>query len=75
MNKRITVIVALLALAGCAPQVQMANPSSITITYDRSIATAEAGNMAQQHCRQYGRDAIPSGISGGIYATQTYICR
>ena len=56
---RIIILVALV-VAGCAtvPVVDFATPESISIRYDAFLVNPrEAGNVAQQHCQKYEKNA------------------
>lgn len=67
MRAQATTLAAALALAACGPgyYVEFQNQSSITYWYD--AARQSMGSMqrrAQEHCAQYGKDALPLATSG-----------
>lgn len=64
--KNALLLLGLISLSGCAMswggpyKIEHTNPSSITISYDPSLTNmGEVQNIAQQHCDQYNKDALP----------------
>lgn len=64
--KNIILMGAVLACSGCAvawggPQkIEHTSKSSVTISYDPSLTNmGEVQNIAQKHCDQYNKDALP----------------
>lgn len=54
------------SLAGCVAvwgenyKVEFASPTSITINFDPGLTNmGEVQHVAQQHCAQFGKDAVP----------------
>jgi hypothetical protein len=82
---RLTVVaIAVAALGGCALawgkpyKVEFTSPSSITINYDPVVANmGEMQQVAQAHCAQYQRDAIPgtSQMSAWGLTTTSFTCQ
>ena len=85
MSIRITgCLAALLCLAGCAlasapNRVQTQSPSAITILTDPALrGLPQAQQVAQAHCRSFGKQAVQTQISGklqGGRAAVTFACR
>lgn len=78
------ILIALL-LTGCNTvgwgkkhQVTFANPQTVSIKYDTIIQSYEGvAGIAQEHCMQYGKDAVPSNDpnQAGLIVTQNFECR
>ncbi len=73
-----TVLLAICALSGCvavwgAPyKVEFKSSSSITFSYDPMMANwGEVQNIAQAHCDQYGKDAVPGRETGSPWGLNT----
>lgn len=80
MFARWLVTVIALGLAGCGPgyQVEFQNQASITYWYDPARQTmGRVQNLAQEHCSQYGKDALPQAESGDRFAGKSvsFVCR
>lgn len=78
--RAMTATLALLGLAGCGPgyKVEFQNSSSITYWYDparQSMGSVQ--NRAQEHCDQFGKDALPQASSGDRFTgiSMSFICR
>lgn len=66
--KMVAVLMLLLVMTGCAAvwgkpyKVEFQSSSSITINFDPALTNmGEVQNVAQQHCDQYKKDALPQG--------------
>ena len=57
--KKLILIPALL-LCACSTQKLAANEKSITIVYDPLIGNQSAAAMAEEHCAQYSKSAVPT---------------
>lgn len=73
-----------LALGGCAAvwgspyKVEFASPSSITINFDPGLTNmGEIQNVAEQHCQQYGKDALPQDKDASPWGLRTisFLCQ
>ena len=67
-------------LAACGPgyKVEFQSQSSITYWYDparQSMGSAQ--HRAQEHCNQYGKDALPQASSGDAFTgiSMSFVCR
>lgn len=67
------------ALLGCrGPDVTQADPNSVTIQYtlNNDIERNDAFNQAMNHCKQYGKVAMPSSNSvAGYVINQSFDCQ
>jgi hypothetical protein len=66
-------------LAACAgPDIVKSDPSSVTIQYtlNNDIERNDAFNQAMDHCKQYGKVAIPTSNSvAGYVINQSFDCQ
>lgn len=66
-------------LMGCAgPDVVKADPNSVTIQYtlNNDIERNDAFNQAMDHCKQYGKVAVPTSNSvAGYVINQSFACQ
>jgi len=72
-----------LLLAGCAAvwgkpyKVEFVSASSITINFDPGLTNmGEVQNVAQAHCAQYGKNAVPQAAQDSHWGLRTtsYAC-
>jgi hypothetical protein len=66
--QRLITVGGIVLLSGCAAvwgktyKIEFQSSSSITINYDPSLTNlGEIQNVAQAHCAEYGKDALPQG--------------
>lgn len=67
-------------LAGCGPgyYVEFQSQSSITYWYDPARQNmGSVQQLAQMHCSQYGKDALPQAESGDRYTGKSisFVCK
>lgn len=66
-------------LLGCAgPDIVKSDPNSVTIQYtlNNDIERNDAFNQAMNHCKQYGKVAMPSSNSvAGYVINQSFDCQ
>ncbi len=82
---RVAIIATILtALTGCAAvwgkpyKVDFASVSSITINFDPSLTNmGEVQNVAQEHCAQFGKDAIPQASQDSVWGLRnmSFLCK
>ena len=79
MKKAIHLAVLGMGLFGCAgPDIIKSDPNSVTIQYtlNNDIERNDAFNQAMNHCKQYGKVAIPSSNSvAGYVINQSFDCQ
>lgn len=79
MKKAIVFAVLAVGLLGCrGPDITQADPNSVTIQYtlNNDIERNDAFNQAMDHCKQYGKVAIPSSNSvAGYVINQSFDCQ
>ena len=80
MAKFLSVILIMVSLGGCASAVGWGKPyevvhktsKSITIHYDPMLSTiADISTIADEHCKKYGKEAVPGEVDGGSYWVPT----
>lgn len=59
--KRTLFVLAALALAGCSPSLSAANERGGLVSHATGLYRGEAFQLADNHCRQFGRAARISG--------------
>ena len=73
-----------IVLTGCAAvwgkpyKVDFASSSSITINFDPSLTNmGEVQNAAQEHCAQFGKDAIPQASQDSVLGLRnmSFLCK
>lgn len=66
--KKLTVIAAFIALAGCQSVEMASTPRSITFSSVGTATIKDATDKAQAHCARSGRDAelVPDGVADGL---------
>ncbi|MHB1220108.1 MAG: hypothetical protein ACYC1L_18130 [Alphaproteobacteria bacterium] len=79
MKKAIVFLVTGVILAACAgPDIVKSDPNSVTIQYtlNNDIERNDAFNQAMDHCKQYGKVAIPTSNSvAGYVINQSFACQ
>jgi hypothetical protein len=82
--RRALMLSAAISLSSCAAvwghayKVEFVSSSSITINMDPSLTNVgEVQNVAQAHCAQYGKDAIPQGSQTSPWGLESvsFLCR
>ncbi len=67
-----------LSVVGCAPQIESATPTSVSLKYHSGFADVEAViSEANKHCSQYGKVASQTDITNtprGEYYIRTFRC-
>jgi hypothetical protein len=75
---------AVVILSGCVAvwgkpyRVEFESSSSITINFDPSLTNmGEVQNVAQAHCAQFGKDAIPQGSQDSAWGLRnmSFLCK
>lgn len=74
MKRFLGIAVLSLAIAGCAPVMQMATPRTVVISNVDVMNATQAHRMAEEECVKHGRHAveIPDNIRDG---RQSYECK
>jgi hypothetical protein len=76
--------ITVLAVMGCVAvwgepyKVEFASSSSITINFDPSLSNmGEVQNVAQAHCDQFGKDAIPQTSQDSMWGLRnmSFFCK
>jgi hypothetical protein len=78
MAAPIFAVIGCVAVWGKPYKVEFASSSSITINFDPSLTNmGEVQNVAQAHCDQFGKDAIPQASQGSMWAlrTMSFLCK
>jgi hypothetical protein len=79
MKKAVIFLVSGVILAGCVgPDIVKSDPNSVTIQYslNNDIERNDAFNQAMDHCKQYGKVAIPTSNSvAGYVINQSFACQ